>query len=194
MQYSEVVYSKPLNFARKARVIGFKDECTGEKVNREELASKLVLAAISNLVDLNAATIKWAEGKGWGPFKKKGFVLIGNGRGNSDSGGLEGALLANAGKSSFLSDVVSKVVGGKRVDPHSEVIRIVEKGLAEKGKGTYKGRIRKKFQFNCEEPKDEELGRATSSMGNLRRSFPELEKEIKKCLRSLVDRSTDDFD
>ncbi len=193
LQYSEVVYSKPLNFVKKARVIGFKDKCTGEKVNREHLASNLVLAAISNLIDQNVVKIEWAEGKGWGPFKKKGFLLVPNGEGNLR--GLEGTLLARVErKGSFLSDTISRVVGGKRVDPHSDIIRLVERGLAEAGRGTYEGRIMKKFQFDCKELEAGELDRVSSSIDRVRRKFPELEREIEKSLRSLVDRSMDDYD
>ncbi len=195
-QYSEVVYSKPVEFVKRARIMGFKDNCTGEKVSREDFAHTLVMAAVTNLIDLNSLSIKWTEGRGWGPFKKKGFFLT-RGEGKIERG-LEEVLLNNLGENgSFLSDVMSKIIGGKSSDPHTDIIGIVEKGLAQAGKGSFEGRLRRKFKFNCEEPQKEKIVEVTSSMEVVRRTFPRLEKEIRKSVNSLIKRigsGMDDFD
>ena len=195
-RYSEVVYSKPVEFVKRARIMGFKDSCTGEKVSREDFAHTLVMAAVANLIDLNALSLKWAEVKGWGPFKKKGFFLTRE-EGKIERG-LEAVLLNSLGEDgSFLSDALSRIIGGESSDPHTDIIGIVERELAQAGKGSFEGRIRKKFKFNCEEPQKERITKVTSSIEMVRRTFPKLEKEIRNSLNSLIKRlgsDMDDFD
>ncbi len=192
---SEMVFAKPLLFAKKSKLVGYKDPCSGQKVSREDLASKVIMAALQWLME-EALTIRYVD------RKEKGLLLSKRVKGHEISrkkdvqvDGLEGELHRLSDGEIMLKDVISSLVGGKSDSPHSRVLARVERSLERKGFGRYEGRIFKSFKLDCDklEGSDYKFSELHSSLEEMSKRFPELEKEIGKVLRSLVE-SDDDWD
>ncbi len=193
---SEMVFARPLLFAKKAKLVGYKDPCSGQKVSKEDLASKVIMAALQWLMEEGALTIRYVD------RKEKGLLLSKRIKGHEISrekdiqvDGLEGDLHRLSKGEVMLKDVISSLVGGKSDFPHSKVLARVERSLERKGFGRYEGRIFKSFKLDCDklEGSDYKFAELHSSLEEMSKRFPELEKEIGKVLRSLVE-SDDDWD
>gem|GEM_PF-4283818 len=196
MLASEMVFARPLLFAKKAKLVGYKDPCSGQKVSKEDLASKVIMAALQWLMEEGALTIRYVD------RKEKGLLLSKRIKGHEISrekdiqvDGLEGDLHRLSKGEVMLKDVISSLVGGKSDFPHSKVLARVERSLERKGFGRYEGRIFKSFKLDCDklEGSDYKFAELHSSLEEMSKRFPELEKEIGKVLRSLVE-SDDDWD
>ncbi len=53
----------PLLFAKKSKLVGYKDPCSGQKVSREDLATKVIMAALQWLTREEALTISYIDRK-----------------------------------------------------------------------------------------------------------------------------------
>ncbi len=187
---SEKVFAKPLLFVKKSKLVGYKDPCSGQKVSREDLAFKVVMAALQWLMEEEALTIRYVD------RKEKGFLLSKRIRGHEISrgrdiqvDGLEGDLHKLNKGEVMLKDMISSLVGGKSDSPHSKVLARVERSLERKGFGRYEGRIFKSFKLDCDrlEGSEYKFAELHSSLEEMSRRFPKLEREIRDVLRSLVE-------
>ncbi|MDK2372886.1 MAG: hypothetical protein QI197_05860 [Candidatus Korarchaeota archaeon] len=194
MLSSEMVFVRPLLFAKKSKLVGYKDPCSGQKVSREDLATKVIMAALQWLTREEALTISYID------RKEKGLLLSRRVRGHEISrkrgiqvDGLEGELHRLSEGEVMLKDLISSLVEGKSDFPHSRVLARVERSLERKGFGRYEGRIFKSFKLDCDrlEGSDLEFAELHSSIDDMSKRFPELEREIGKVLRSLVESNGD---
>jgi len=193
---SEMVFARPLLFVKKSKIVGYKDPCSGQKVSREDLASKVIMAALQWLMEERALTIRYVD------RKEKGFLRSRRIRGHEivrkgevQANGLEKDLQELSNGEVMLKDLISALVGGESDFPHSRVLAKVERSLEAKGLGKYEGRIFKSFKLDCDklEVPDYKFAELHSSLEDMSRRFPELEREIKDVLKSLVE-TDDDWD
>ena len=194
MLFSEMVFARPLLFAKKSRFVGYKDPCSGQKVSREDLASKMIMAALHWLMEEGALTIQYVD------RKEKGLLLSRRVRGHLVSGkesvqvdGLEGEIQKLLGGEAMLKDLISSLVGGRSDTPHARILAMAERSLEGKGFGRYEGRIVKSFKLDCDKLDESgyDFAELQSSLEGMSNEFPRLEKEIGGVLGSLVESNAD---
>ncbi len=194
MLFSEMVFVRPLLFARKSRFVGYRDPCSGQKVSREDLASKMIMAALQWLIEKGALTIQYVE------RREKGLLLSRRVRGHVLSeeksvqvDGLEGEVRRLVRGEVMLKDLISSLVGGSSDSPHAKILAMAERSLERKGFGRYEGRIVRSFKLDCDELERSgyDFTELQASLEGMSNEFPRLEREIRDVLDSLVESSAD---
>jgi hypothetical protein len=133
---SDILYLFGDRFAKKARVGGTQLIYGGNKINLRDLAERLLLAAFADLASRGNLGLEAVEEKKLGLITSHDVLVTRLGAPREPLYGLETAIwdsISGDPKKDGVRPIISRITGGRRPNPWSDLVDLAKNGLAEQG-------------------------------------------------------------
>jgi hypothetical protein len=133
---SDIVYLFGDRFAKKARVGGTQLIYGGNKINLRDLVERLLLAAFADLASRGYLGLEAVEEKKLGLITSRDVLVTRLGAPREPLYGLETAIwdsISGDPKKDAVRPIISRITGGRRPNPWSDLVDLAKNGLAEQG-------------------------------------------------------------
>ena len=133
---SDIVYLFRDRFAKKARVGGTQLIYGGNKINLRDLVERLLLAAFADLASRGYLGLEAVEEKKLGLITSRDVLVTRLGAPREPLYGLETAIwdsISGDPKKDAVRPIISRITGGRRPNPWSDLVDLAKNGLAEQG-------------------------------------------------------------
>jgi len=133
---SDIVYLFGDRFAKKARVGGTQLIYGGNKINLRDLVERLLLAAFADLASRGYLGLEAVEEKKLGLITSRDVLVTRLGAPREPLYGLETAIwdsISGDPKKDGVRPIISRITGGRRPNPWSDLVDLAKNGLAEQG-------------------------------------------------------------
>jgi hypothetical protein len=206
---SDIVYLFGDRFAKKARIGGAKLLYGGSKVKLSDLANVLMVAAFADLSSRGYVGLEAVQEKKLGLFTSRDVQVSRLSAPEEPLYGLEAAIwdkLSDDPKQDRVGPIISRILGGERMNPWSDLADVAKNGLAEQGYfNVEKEELRlrpDKYHWSANEdlilPHEGRVDQVTAMLSSLESRDPalykQLQESVKKGIQAMVEQADYGFD
>lgn len=206
---SDIVYLFGDRFAKKARVGGTQLIYGGNKINLRDLVERLLLAAFADLASRGYLGLEAVEEKKLGLITSRDVLVTRLGAPREPLYGLETAIwdsISGDPKKDAVRPIISRITGGRRPNPWSDLVDLAKNGLAEQG---YLNVDKEELRFRPDkvhwsaneglilplEGRVDEVKAMLSSLETRDRAmYKQLVESVQKGIKAMVESPDSDFD
>jgi hypothetical protein len=206
---SDIVYLFGDRFAKKARVGGTQLIYGGNKINLRDLVERLLLAAFADLASRGYLGLEAVEEKKLGLITSRDVLVTRLGAPREPLYGLETAIwdsISGDPKKDGVRPIISRITGGRRPNPWSDLVDLAKNGLAEQGYlNVDKEELRSrpdKVHWSANEglilPLEGRVDEIKAMLSSLetrdRAMYKQLVESVQKGIKAMVESPDSDFD